>query len=357
MTRQGARIGNVTVAAGLVEMAMAYSRSRVLCAAARLGVADALAGGERTVEELAVACGADGDSLYRLVRALASIGVTAETARGVFVLTPFGQPLRKDAPDSVWPAVVFWSDLLADSWSYLTECVRTGTTASRVMESQGIASRWSKDPDAGAIFRAVMGTGPAEDYMPIVRSWDFAGRRVVADLGGGGGTLISAVLKSHPNLSGMLVDRQPSVEAATPRFEAEGLAPRCKLIAADLTETVPAGADVYLIKHVLHGSQDDAALKILRNCRAVIPSDGYLLVIEFVLPDVVSHADPGLESRLMSDLNMLAVTGGKERSAAEWTKLLRRSGFELRRIIPVAAETVPGHEVSIIEAVPIPTSS
>jgi hypothetical protein len=155
----------------------------------------------------------------------------------------------------------------------------------------------------------------------------------------------------------MLVDRQPSVEAATPRFEAEGLAPRCKLIAADLTETVPAGADVYLIKHVLHGSQDDAALKILRNCRAVIPSDGYLLVIEFVLPDVVSHADPGLESRLMSDLNMLAVTGGKERSAAEWTKLLRRSGFELRRIIPVSAETVPGYEVSIIEAVPIPTSS
>src|SRR4029077_1392792 len=141
-----------------------YSRSRILCAAARLGVADALSAGERKVEDIAVACGADPDSLYRLLRALAGIGVLAETVPGSFVLTAFGDPLRKDAPNSVWSAVVFWSDLLADSWSYLTECVRTGKTAMQVMEAQGIASRWSKDPDAGAIFRAVMGTAPAEDY-------------------------------------------------------------------------------------------------------------------------------------------------------------------------------------------------
>ncbi len=354
MSATHGRIGNVTGANGLVEMAMAYSRSRVLCAAARLGVADALAGGERTVEELASACGADAGSLYRLLRALASIGVTAETAPGVFALTPFGGPLRKDAANSAWPAVVFWSDLLADSWSYLTDCVRTGNTAARVMESQGIATRWSKDPEAPAIFRAVMGTAPAEDYMPIVRSWDFAGRHVVADLGGGGGALISAVLKSHLHLSGILVDREPSIDAATPRFAADGLKARCKLIAADLSQSVPAGADVYLVKHVLHGCEDNAAINILRNCRAVVPPDGYLLVIEFVLPDVVSHADPRLERHLMSDLNMMAVTGGKERSAAEWTKLLRRSGFGLRRIIPVSAEPVSVQEVSIIEGLPIP---
>ena len=349
-------IGNVRTATGLVEMAMAYSRSCILCAAARLGIADALAGGSRTVEELAVACGADAGSLRRLLRALAAIGVTAETAPGVFGLTPFGEPLRKDAPNSAWSAVVFWSDLLADNWSYLTECVRTGNTAARVMESQGIASRWSKDPDANAIFRAVMGTAPAEDYLPIVRSWNFAGRHVVADLGGGGGALISAVLKSHPHLSGMLIDRQASIDAATPRFEAERLADRCGLIAADLAEAVPAGADVYLIKHVLHGCQDDAAIKILGNCRAVIPPGGCLLVIEFVLPDVVSHADPALEVHLMSDLNMMAVTGGKERSATEWTKLLRRSEFDLRRIIPVSTEK-GSVEVSIIEAWPIPAQN
>src|SRR5260370_23600665 len=176
MGESGGGIGNVTRSTGLVEMDMAYSRSRILCAAARLGVADALAGAERTTDEIAAACGADPGSLYRLLRALASIGVTTETAPGRFRLTPFGEPLRKDAPNSAWPAVVFWSDLLADSWSYLTDCVRTGKMASIVMESQGIASRWSKDPDAPAIFRSVMGTAPAEDYIPIVNVWVFPSR-------------------------------------------------------------------------------------------------------------------------------------------------------------------------------------
>lgn len=337
-------IGNVTSdPTGLVDMAMGYSRSRIVCAAARLGIADALAGGERTTGEVAQACGADPGALYRLLRALASIGVTAETVPGSFVLTPFGEPLRKDVPNSVWSAVVFWADLLADSWSHLTDCVRTGRTAMHVMQEKGVASRWSQDPDAQKVFYAVMGTAPAEDYMPIAERIDFSGRRVVADLGGGGGALIRAVLQRHPDLEGMLVDRQPSIDAATPLMEAERL--RCTLIGADLAERVPEGADVYLMKHVLHGCDDALALRILQNCRAVVPPDGCLLVIEFVLPDVVSSADPKLETRLTSDLNMLAVTGGMERGAAQWRTLLTQAGFAMRRVIPVE-----GQEVSIIEA-------
>ena len=352
-------IGNVTSNTALVEMAMAYSRSRIVCAAARLGIADALAGGERDIDDLAKTCSADPGSLYRLLRALAILGITSETSPRKFVLTPLGEPLRKDAPNSVWPAVIFWADLLSDSWAYLTDCVRTGQSAFRVMESQGIASRWSKDPDAPAIFRAVMGTAPAEDYMPIAQSWDFTGRHMIADLGGGGGALLSAILKNHPKLTGMLVDRQPSVDAAAPRIAEDGLGERCKLVAADLLEAVPAGADVYAMKHVLHGYNDDVAIKLLKNCRAVIPPDGALLVIEFVLPDVISGPDPKLETLLLSDINMMAVTGGKERSAAEWKPLLAAGGFEVRRIIPVAATKdkfannvaiVQG--VSIIEAAP-----
>jgi len=344
----------------LVEMAMAYSRSRVVCAAARLGIADALAGGERSADDLAKSCAADRDSLYRLLRALAILGITAETAPGRFVLTSFGEPLRKDVPNSAWPAVVFWADLLADSWSYLTDCVRTGQSAFKIMETRGIESRWSQDPDANAIFRAVMGTAPGEDYMPIARAWDFGGRKVVADLGGGGGALISAILKCNPRLSGMLVDRPASIESAAPRLETEGIAARCKLIAADLTESVPSGADVYTMKHVLHGYRDDSAVRILKNCRAVIPSDGFLLVIEFVLPDVISRPDKKLERTVMSDINMMAVTGGSERSPLQWKSLLSAGGFEMRRIIPIAAED--GHKspqnvaivqgVSLIEAVP-----
>ncbi|MGA9883326.1 MAG: methyltransferase [Candidatus Acidiferrales bacterium] len=345
-------IGNVAPNSQLLEMAMAYSRSRMLCAAARLGVADALGSEERDVEELAKACAADPGSLHRLLRALASIGIVAERTPGRFVLSALGEPLRKDAPNSAWAGVVFWSDLLADQWSYLTDCVRTGKSSGRLMESAGVASRWQTDPDAGAIFRAVMGTAPAEDYMPIASSWDFSGRHVVADLGGGGGALISAILQRHPGANGMLVDHQASIDAAAPRLRAEGLTDRCKLIAADLLEAVPPGADVYVLKHVLHGCTDDVATKLLRNCRAAIPPKGLLLIVEFVLPDVVSHADPKLEGRLMSDLNMMAVTGGKERSAVEWRTLLAKARFEMSRVIPVVADDGTAQDVSIVEARP-----
>jgi hypothetical protein len=338
-------IGNVIHNKALTGMAMGYARSRVLCAAVRLGVADALGSNERTVNQLASLCQADPASLYRLLRALASFGVVSETGPARFVLTTFGESLRKDAPNSEWAAIVFWADLLADSWSHLTECIRTGENAMNIMNREGIVSRWSKDPDADAIFRAVMGTAPAEDYLPIARAWDFSAYHTVADLGGGGGGLISAVLMACPNLRGMLVDRQVSIDMAVSRFEDDGLNARCKLLAADLCVAIPGGADVYLMKHVLHGYRDEAAITILRNCRSVMAAEGRLLVIEFVLPEVVDHADSDLEYRFMSDLNMLVVTGGKERNATEWKTLLESSGFECRGITPVLGESV-----SIIEA-------
>jgi O-methyltransferase domain/Dimerisation domain len=335
-------IGNVVANTGLLEMAMGYSRSRVLCAAARLGVADALGDEERSVDQLAKACGADVEALYRLLRALASIGVTEETVPRKFRLTEFGRPLRRDAEQSVWAAVVFWADLLADSWSLLTECVRAGKPAREVRDPK-VPSRWSQDHDASSIFRAVMGTAPAEDYAPIAKAWDFSRAKVVADLGGGGGSLILAVLERYPHVRGMMVDLEPSVEAAKARFAGED---RCELVVADLMQTVPAGADVYMIKQVLHGCDDEAAVAILRNCRAVIPENGTLLIMEFILPPVVSAADSKLEIRLMSDLNMLAVTGGRERSEREWRGLLEAAGFRLSGVPSV------GNEVGILEAKP-----
>jgi hypothetical protein len=329
----------------LNEMAMGFFRSRTLCAAARLGVADALGEDELTVERLAAACEAHPESLYRLLRALASFGVLSETKPRCFRLTPLGRPLRKDVPDSAWAGVVFWADLLADSWSYLTECVRTGENSMRLMERDQVASRWSKDPNARAIFRSVMGTAPAEDYLPIARACDFSRFCTVADLGGGGGGLLFALLKSYSNLRGVLVDRPEAIDTASLRMDQEGLAARCQLRAADLTTEVPAGADVYLMKHVLHGYNDATAMEILRHCREALPAAGRLLVIEYVLPDVVDHADAQLEVRLMSDLNMLAVTAGRERSAAEWNALLSCAGFACQSIIPVA-----GDNFSIIEA-------
>ena len=351
MTQPNSGIGNVATNTGLVEMAMAYSRSRVLCAAARLGVADALGDEVRSVGFLAEQCHADATALYRLLRALASIGVTEETTPEHFRLTSFGQPLRRDVPESVWAAVIFWADLLADDWSLLTECVRTGKPASQVRDPK-IPSRWSQDPEANSIFRAVMGTAPAEDYAPIAASWDFSRAKVVADLGGGGGSLILAVLGLNPQVRGMLVDLEPSVEAAKTRFAKEDPSSRCELIAADLMQVVPAGADVYILKHVLHGRQDRDAITILKNCRAVIPQNGRLLIIEFILPPLVSHPDSQLEGHLMSDLNMLAVTGGRERSEREWGTLLEAAGFVLIGVYPVGGDTRMVRNVGIVEAKP-----
>ena len=352
MAQPNGGIGNVTPNAALVEMAMAYSRSRVLSAAARLGIADALGDEVRKVSFLAEECQADPDALYRLLRALASVGVTEETAPEHFRLTPFGKPLRKDDPESVWAAVIFWADLLADSWSLLTDCIRTGEPASRVRDPN-VPSRWSQDPNASAIFRAVMGTAPSEDYAPIAHAWNFSESKVVADLGGGGGSLILAVLELNSHLRGMLIDREASVDRAKSRFADENLSSRCELLVADLTQSVPAGADVYMLKHVLHGCQDADAITVLRNCRAVIPQNGSLLVIEFVLPPLVSQTDPQLESLLMSDLNMLAVTGGRERSEREWRILLEAAGFSLTRVYPVGGDTLMVRNVGILEAKPV----
>jgi hypothetical protein len=352
MAQTNGGIGNVTSNEELVEMAMAYSRSRMLCAAARLGIADALGDEVRNIGFLAESCQANPDALYRLLRALASVGVTEETAPEHFRLTPFGRPLRRDDPKSVWAAVIFWSDLLADSWALLTDCVRTGKPASQVRDPN-VPSRWSQDPEAGSIFRAVMGTAPAEDYAPIVRAWDFSEATVVADLGGGGGSLLLAALKLNSHLRGMLVDCEAGIDAAKSRFANENLSSRCELIAADLTQSVPAGADVYMLKHVLHGYRDADAVTVLKNCRAVIPQRGSLLVIEFVLPPLVCQADTQLEGRLMSDLNMLAVTGGRERSEREWRELLEAGGFILDRVYPVGGDTLMVRNVGVLEAKPI----
>ena len=351
MAQSNSGIGNVVSNTALVEMAMAYSRSRMLCAAARLGVADALGDEIRSVGFLSEKCQGDATALYRLLRALASIGVTEETAPEHFRLTPFGKPLQRDVPQSVWADVVFWSDLIADDWSHLTGCIRTGNPAYQVRDP-AIPSRWSQDPEANAVFRAVMGTAPAEDYAPIAKAWDFSRAKVVADLGGGGGSLLLAVLRLNPHLRGMLVDLEASIDAAKPRFVEEDPSSRCELIAADLTQSVPVGADVYMLKHVLHGSNDEAAITLLKNCRTVIPQNGNLLIIEFILPPLVSHADPQLETLLMSDLNMLAVTGGKERSEREWRSLLEAAGFAVAGIYPVGGDTQMIRTVGIVEAKP-----
>ncbi len=333
----------------LVEMAQGYFRGKVLCAAVRLGVPDALGDDEKSLEELAAATACDADALYRLLRALACIGVVEETTSARFVLKEFGKPLRKDSPDSVWASIVFWADLLADSWTYLAECVRAGgkSSADEARERRGIPSRWSTEPDAVGIFHAVFAESAADHMAPVAATYDFSRHRVVADLGGAGGGLLAAILRANPETKGILIDREGAVAQATRRMETAGLSARCELIVGDLLEAIPPGAGAYVLQRVLHGYDDDNARRILQNCRAAMLPEGTLLIVEAVLPARVDHADPAVEKVVMADINMLAVTSGRERSEPEWASLLSSAGFELRRLI-----SVPGMASWIVEAAP-----
>jgi len=230
----------------------------------------------------------------RLLRALASMGVTEETTPEHFRLTDFGRPLQKDAPQSVWPAVVFLADLLADSWSLLTDCVRT--------ENRPLRSGIRKYLPGGRrirkriLFSRGDGYGSGRRLRADRCGMDFSRAKVVADLGVAadrsflrcwGSTRICAACWSISMQCG----------AARARFAKEAASSRCELIAADLTQSVPAGADVYMIKHVLHGVGTRCQSRF-SGTALVIPQDGRLLIIEFILPPLVSHADPQLEGRL-----------------------------------------------------------
>ncbi len=331
----------------LGEMAMGFFRGKVLCAAVRLGIADALAAGPMTAEELAAATRTNPNAMRRFMRALGSIGVVEEIAPARFELTRFGDPLRRDAPDSVWASMIFWADLLADAWTYLPDCVRAGdrSGAEAARQRDGTTSRWSSEPEAQAIFHAVFSEPTADDSAPFVQAWDFSRCRVVADLGGGGGGLLAAVLAAQPEARGVLVERQGAIEGAARRFETAGFSERCECLAGDLLESVPSGPDVYLMRCVLHGYDDESALQILRNVRRAMVPESQLLLIEAVLPNRVERPSSEIEKLFMSDLNMLAVTGGRERSGSEWSTLLASAGLMQRRILPV-----PGHTASIIEA-------
>jgi SAM-dependent methyltransferase len=333
-------------------MAKGFFRGKVLCAAVQLGLPDAFADGERSVDELAAATGTHAPSLHRLLRALASVGVTVETAPGRFVLTALGEPLRRDVSGTVRATVEFWADLMADRWTYLADCIRSGSMAgaTQAMKRDGMKSRWEVNPQAAvSLFHGCFAGTTDEDHDRFVDAYDFSGCRVVADLGGGGGALLVSILSAQPGVRGVLVDSEGAIKGAAARMKSAGLSDRCELVVGDLMESVPEGADTYVMKHVLHIFRDDKALRILANCRKVMAPTGRLLVLEHVLPTQVQHADEVVENALMLDMNMLAVTGGGERSEAAWRALLSSGGFELSRIF--AAE---GTTVRMIEALPVP---
>lgn len=328
--------------ARLAQMLSGYWTSQCLYVAAKLELPDQLFDGPKTAEQLAHAAGVHAPSLYRLLRALASLGVFAEDEQHRFRLTPLAEPLRKNVPGSQWAWAVMMGDEHYACWGRLFDTVRTGELAFDKLYGSPVFDYLSQHPDKAAIFDEAMVSIHGPETAAMLDAYDFAGIRTLADVGGGNGSLLTVVLKRHPRLNGLLYDLPGVIERARQNLGAAGVADRCQTAAGNFFESVPAGADAYLMRHIIHDWTDEQCQTILRNIRQVIPRDGRLLVVEFVIP-------PGNEPFFgkLLDLNMMLIPGGKERTEAEYRDLFASAGFRLTRIMPTRTE------ISIVEGQPV----
>ena len=327
--------GTASDAAALRSTMVGYEAAQVVYVAAKLGIADHIGDGSRTSRELAELTGAHEISLHRVLLALASLGVLADLGERRFGLTPRGRLLRSTTPGSLRRAALLAGQRSYRAWGGLLHSVQTGETAFKHVFGMGTFEYMAQHPDLAAIYNDAMSASAEEHAAAVVQAYDFSRFRSVADVGGGLGALMGAILIAHPALRGVILERE-SVAAEIPRRLAEaGVAARCEVAAGDFFRSVPADADAYLLSHIVHNWDDERAGVILKRCRAAMTAAGTLLVVEQVLPEHV-EASGTAQRALMADLHMMVVTGGQERTAAEYRALLAGSGFDLRRIIPTA---------------------
>ncbi|HTU90876.1 MAG TPA: methyltransferase [Gemmataceae bacterium] len=318
-----------------------YWMAQAIHVAAHLGIADLLKDGPQTVAHLAESTGTHARSLYRLLRALASEGVFAEDEQGRFGLTPLGERLRSDIPNSQrWMAIMNGEEHYR-CWGELLYSVQTGQNAFEKLYGQPIFQYLASHPRQARIFDEGMVGVHGAETKAMLDAYDFGGIGTLVDVGGGNGSLLLATLERYPSLRGMVFDRPDVIERARSNIKAAGLENRCTLTGGNFFETVPAGGDSYLMRHIIHDWNDEQCRTILRHCRKAVPPAGKLLLIESVIP-------PGNEpcfAKLL-DLTMLAIPGGMERNEAEYRELLASAGFRLARVVPTTAN------VDVIECVP-----
>jgi hypothetical protein len=318
--------------------------SQAICVAATLGLADLLAHGHQSEEVLAQATGTQPAALARLLRALASLGVFRETEQGLFASTPLGDQLRSEVPGSLRNlAMMVGAPEARLAWSDLTYSVRTGNSAFRRVLGMDTYEYRSKHPEDRAVFNAAMADMTRQVAAAAIAAYDFSRFRCIVDVGGGNGALLASLLTTTPGLKGILFDLPSGTEGAPELIAAAGMSERCEIVHGDFFKALPAGADAYLLKSVMHNWTDEMCCIILNNCAAAMPATARLLLVEQVLPARI-EAVPLHRRALMTDLNMLVMTGGCERGEAQYRHLLMASGLEIEAIVPTASS------FSIIEA-------
>lgn len=318
--------------------------AQAIAAAAALGVADALAERSMTPDELARHCDAAPDALYRLLRTLAGHGVFAEDELGRFQLTETAQLLRTDVPGSLRPVLAGpFPSLIWQCYGQLEAAVRQGGVAFEHVHGANFFDYLAAHPAANASFDAAMALVASVEHPVIAARYDFSAFARIADIGGGRGGLLAAILTRYPSASGVLFD-QAQVIARPAELEVAGVLDRCQLIAGDFFQAVPAGADLYVLKRILHDWDDEQAGVILSRLRASLHAAARLIVIDAVMQPG-NAPDPNKDL----DLNMMVLTGGRERTAEEFAALFDAAGLELTGVHPLPSPV----SLSVVEARPV----
>jgi len=328
--------------ARVMQVLMGVMNSAAVSAIARLGIPDHLHSGPKTVEELAHAVGAKPELLFRLMRATAGLGILTQTPDGRWEQTPMSDVLRSDATETLR----HFACLIADDWHVralgsLDETVRTGEQATNRIYGMPVFAYFEKDRKSAENFNRAMTSFSTVEAPTITKSYDFSGVRSLTDIGGGHGLFLATILERYPDMTGTLFELAQVVNSLADG-PLERFKNRVRVLAGDMFRSVPAGADAYIMKRIVHDWSDEQCGKILSSCRAGVANGGKLLVVDSVVP-----ADANYDPSKVMDLMMMLFSGGKERTEKEFSALFAASGWRLNGIIPTASP------LSIIEGVPV----
>lgn len=317
--------------------------ARMVSVAAELGLADVIGDGRKTTDELAATTKTHAPSLGRLLRGLAGAGVFREDGPGAWTNTPLSKVLRSNVPGSLrYCAITSMGQEHYAAWGALAECVRTGQTGVKHVFGKEIWDYYREHERQAKNFDQFMVDFSEGVNAALLKAYDFSGIGHLIDVGGGHGGVIATILQKYPTLRGTLFDQPYVVEGAKRNLELHGVADRCDRVGGDFFESVLAGADAYLMKFIIHDWDDEKSLKILKNIRSAIAPSGKLLIVDIVIPE-----GNGADFGKLMDVNMLVMTGGLERTEAQFRELLAKSGFQLTRIVPTESP------LSVVEAVPV----
>jgi hypothetical protein len=330
------------VPAAMMEMIVETWASQAITAAVELGIADALADGPLSGDELAARVGANVDALQRLLRALIGRGIFRRRRDGRYELNPLAATLRCDAPASMaWAARFYGSREQRERWTLLGDAVRTGSSVVPRLRDMDSFDYFAEQPELAELFDRTMTSVSQLTDAAVAAGYDFAAHRTIVDVGGGHGALLAAILAKAPKSRGVLYDL-PRVLSGAPSVLGKHLAAeRVRLEEGSFFDSVPSGGDAYVLKNVIHDWPEDKARRILRNVRAAVGCGATVLLVEFVIPEH-DRDDPGK----WVDLEMLLNLGARERTAAEYRNLLSENGFTMTRIVHTASP------LSVVEARP-----